>query len=213
MQENYVERILKKGYDVAVETSRGSCCSRLSRRLNNASCSSVKTFSRCFVQNCGAYNKIAQLSPISSSAASSAHRPATMDRSRIGPHPGIPAVIVMPLPARHQSGGGRHLGGEIVLHGDDYDQAYDYALEIGRTAGWCSCALDDPDVIAGQGTIAMEILRQHHGDDIDAIRARRRRRLIGGIAAYEIAVPGTRSSVSSPKMRPECTSHCAQGSA
>ena len=54
------------------------------------------------------------------------------------------------------------------------------------SAGWCSCIpFDDPDVIAGQGTIAMEILRQRHGDDIDAIFVPvGGGGLIAGIAAY-----------------------------
>jgi threonine dehydratase len=57
-----------------------------------------------------------------------------------------------------------------VLHGDDYDQAYEHAIELARERGLVFVhPFDDPDVIAGQGTIAMEILRQQHGDDIDAI--------------------------------------------
>ena len=54
---------------------------------------------------------------------------------------GIPAVIVMPLTTPEiKVQAVADLGGEIVLHGDDYDQAYEHALELGaRSAAWCSC--------------------------------------------------------------------------
>src|SRR5260370_33463596 len=62
------------------------------------------------------------------------------------------------------------LGAEIVLHGADYDPAYEHPLVLARERALVFVhPFDDPDVIAGQGTIAMEILRQHHGDDIDAL--------------------------------------------
>jgi threonine dehydratase len=78
------------------------------------------------------------------------------------------------------------LGGEIVLHGDDYDHAYDHAVGLARERGLVFVhPFDDPDVIAGQGTIAMEILRQQHGDEIDAIFVPiGGGGLIAGIAAY-----------------------------
>jgi threonine dehydratase len=84
---------------------------------------------------------------------------------------GIPAVIVMPLTTPEiKVQAVTDLGGEIILHGDDYDQAYEHATELARQRGLVFVhPFDDPDVIAGQGTIAMEILRQHHGDEIDAI--------------------------------------------
>ena len=53
------------------------------------------------------------------------------------------------------------LGGEVVLHGDDFDHAYEHALELARERSLMFIhPFDDPDVIAGQGTIGMEILRQ-----------------------------------------------------
>jgi threonine dehydratase len=137
----------------------------------------------------GAYNKIAQLSPISAqrgvicaSAGNHAQGVALGARTR-----GIPAVIVMPLTTpeiKVQAVG--DFGGEIVLHGDDYDQAYEHAIELGRERGLVFVhPFDDPDVIAGQGTIAMEILRQQHGDGIDAIFVPvGGGGLIAGIAAY-----------------------------
>ena len=78
------------------------------------------------------------------------------------------------------------LGAEIVLHGDDYDDANVRATELARERGLVFVhPFDDPDVIAGQGTIAMEILRQWHGDDIHAIFVPvGGGGLIAGIAAY-----------------------------
>ena len=63
----------------------------------------------------------------------------------------------------------RDLGGEVVLHGDDYDSAYEHAQSIVRERNLAFVhPFDDPDVIAGQGTIAVEILRQSRGE-LDAI--------------------------------------------
>ena len=190
MQENYVERILKaKVYDVAVETSL-EAAPRLSARLNNRVFFKREDLQPVFSFKIrGAYNKIAQLSSIAAqrgvicaSAGNHAQGVALGARTR-----GIPAVIVMPLTTpeiKVQAVGG--LGGEIVLHGDDYDHAYERATELARERGMVFVhPFDDPDVIAGQGTIAMEILRQMHGDDIDAIFVPvGGGGLIAGIAAY-----------------------------
>src|ERR1700683_4986565 len=168
VQENYVERILKaKVYDVAIETSLDAA-PRLSHRLNNRILFKREDLQPVFSFKIrGAYNKIAQLSPftaqrgvICASAGNHAQGVALGARTR-----GIPAVIVMPLTTpdiKVQSVA--DLGGEIVLHGDDYDQAYEHALELARQRGMVFVhPFDDPAVIAGRGTIAMEILRQSHG--------------------------------------------------
>jgi len=190
MQENYVDRILKaKVYDVAVETSLDPA-PRLSRRLSNRIFFKREDLQPVFSFKIrGAYNKIAQLSPISAqrgvicaSAGNHAQGVALGARTR-----GIPAVIVMPSTTPEiKVQAVAALGGEIVLHGDDYDQAYDHAVELARQRALVFVhPFDDPDVIAGQGTIAMEILRQHHGDDIDAIFVPiGGGGLIAGIAAY-----------------------------
>ena len=83
----------------------------------------------------------------------------------------------------------RALGAEVVLLGDSYSDAYAHALELEAERGLTFVhPFDDPDVIAGQGTIAMEILRQHQGP-IDAIFvAVGGGGLISGIAAYVKAV-------------------------
>jgi threonine dehydratase len=96
-------------------------------------------------------------------------------------------VIVMPLTTPEiKVQAVADLGGEIILHGDDYDHAYEHATELGRQRNLVFVhPFDDPDVIAGQGTIAMEILRQRHGDEIDAIFVPvGGGGLIAGIAAY-----------------------------
>ncbi|HEY1314679.1 MAG TPA: threonine ammonia-lyase, biosynthetic [Steroidobacteraceae bacterium] len=190
MQENYVERILKaKVYDVAVETSLDAA-PRLSRRLNNRVLFKREDLQPVFSFKIrGAYNKIAQLSALSAqrgvicaSAGNHAQGVALGARTR-----GIPAVIVMPLTTPEiKVQAVADIGAETMLHGDDYDQAYERAVDVGRERGLVFVhPFDDADVIAGQGTIAMEILRQLHGDSIDAIFVPvGGGGLIGGIAAY-----------------------------
>ena len=84
----------------------------------------------------------------------------------------------------------RALGGEVVLHGDSYSDAYAARARARAASSGLTFVhpFDDPDVIAGQGTIAMEILRQHQGP-IDAIFvAIGGGGLISGVAAYVKAV-------------------------
>jgi len=194
MQENYVERTLKaKVYDVAIESPLEKA-PRLSRRLQNRVYFKREDLQPVFSFKIrGAYNKIAQLSSIAAargvicaSAGNHAQGVALGARTR-----GIKAVIVMPLTTPDiKVRAVADLGGEIVLHGEDYDQAYDHAVELARERGLVFVhPFDDPDVIAGQGTVAMEILRQHHGDEIDAIFVPiGGGGLIGGIAAYAKAL-------------------------
>jgi threonine dehydratase len=102
-------------------------------------------------------------------------------------HRGIKSVIVMPKTTPSiKVQAVIDFGGEAVLHGDDYDQAYEHAMGLMRDRGLTYIhAFDDPDVIAGQGTIGMEVLRQHSGEDIDAIFiAVGGGGLIAGIGAY-----------------------------
>ena len=190
MQENYIERILKaKVYDVAIETPLDAA-PRLSRRLNNRVLFKREDLQPVFSFKIrGAYNKIAQLSPITAqrgvicaSAGNHAQGVALAAKTRK-----IPALIVMPLTTPEiKVRAVADLGAEIVLHGDDYDEANEHALVLARERALVFVhPFDDPDVIAGQGTIAMEILRQHHGDTIDAIFVPvGGGGLIAGIAAY-----------------------------
>jgi threonine dehydratase len=100
------------------------------------------------------------------------------------------AVIVMPTTTPElKVNAVRALGGEVVQHGESYTDAYDHALTLQKKQGLTFVhPFDDPDVIAGQGTIAMEILSQHQGP-LDAIFvAIGGGGLISGVANYIKAV-------------------------
>jgi threonine dehydratase len=79
----------------------------------------------------------------------------------------------------------RGFGGKVILHGDTYEEAADHARSLAGKHGYTYVhPFDDEDVIAGQGTIGMEILRQHTGS-LDAIFVPvGGGGLIGGIGAY-----------------------------
>jgi len=189
MQESYIERILKaRVYDVAIESPLEPA-PRLSRRLDNRVLFKREDLQPVFSFKLrGAYNKIAHLSEtvarrgvICASAGNHAQGVALAGRRR-----GIPAVIVMPQTTPNiKVQAVLDLGGEVVLHGDDFDHAFEHAVELARERGLSFVhPFDDPDVIAGQGTIGMEILRQHSGT-IDAIFVPiGGGGLIAGIAAY-----------------------------
>ncbi len=135
----------------------------------------------------GAYNKLAKLPKgelergvICSSAGNHAQGVA-LAASRLGAR----AVIVMPVTTPSiKVNAVKSLGGEVVLHGDTYDDAQRHARELMEREGLTFIhPFDDPDVIAGQGTIGREILRQ--ADDIDAVFVPiGGGGLIAGIAAY-----------------------------
>ncbi len=165
MQESYIERILKaRVYDVAIESPLEPA-HRLSRRLGNEVLFKREDLQPVFSFKLrGAYNKIAALDEatarrgvICASAGNHAQGVALAARRR-----GVNAVVVMP-----QTTPGikvqavLDLGGEVQLHGDDFDHAYEHALGLGRERNLTFIhPFDDPEVIAGQGTIGMEILRQ-----------------------------------------------------
>ena len=189
MSEDYLQRILKaRVYDVAIESPL-EAAPRLSRRLGNRILFKREDLQPVFSFKLrGAYNKIAHLSPaiaargvICASAGNHAQGVALAARQR-----GIPAVIVMPqtTPAIKVQAV-IELGGEIVLHGEVYDAAYEHALVIARERHLVFVhPFDDPDVIAGQGTIGMEIVRQTAGE-LDAVFVPvGGGGLIAGIAAY-----------------------------
>ncbi|MDQ1345841.1 MAG: threonine dehydratase [Pseudomonadota bacterium] len=189
MQERYIERILKaRVYDVAIESPL-EAAPRLSRRLGNRILFKREDLQPVFSFKLrGAYNKISHLSEtvarrgvICASAGNHAQGVALAARRR-----GIPAVIVMPQTTPNiKVQAVLDLGGEVILHGDDFDHAYEHAVEVARERSLTFIhPFDDPDVIAGQGTIGMEILRQHSGT-IDAIFVPiGGGGLIAGIAAY-----------------------------
>jgi threonine dehydratase len=174
MSNDYLERILKaRVYDIAIESPLESA-PRLSRRLGNEVLFKREDLQPVFSFKIrGAYNKIAHLSEttagrgvICASAGNHAQGVALGARRR-----GINATIVMPLTTPQiKVQAVIDFGGEVVLHGDDYDQAYDHALTVARERNLTFIhPFDDPDVIAGQGTVGMEILRQRPGEQIDAI--------------------------------------------
>jgi threonine dehydratase len=173
VQNNYVESILKaRVYDVAIESPL-EAAPRLSRRLRNTVLFKREDLQPVFSFKLrGAYNKIAHLSQtaaqrgvICASAGNHAQGVALAARQRA-----IPAVVVMPQTTPHiKVQAAMDLGAEVVLHGDDFDQAHERALALERQRNLIFIhPFDDPDVIAGQGTIGMEILRQRPAD-IDAI--------------------------------------------
>ncbi|HEY5809667.1 MAG TPA: threonine ammonia-lyase, biosynthetic [Povalibacter sp.] len=190
MSNEYLERILKaRVYDVAIKTPLEPA-PRLGRRLGNTVLFKREDLQPVFSFKIrGAYNKIAHLSDtaanrgvICASAGNHAQGVALAAKRR-----GIPATIVMPLTTPQiKVQAVIDLGGETVLHGDDYDQAYEHALSIARERQLSFIhPFDDPDVIAGQGTVGMEILSQRAGHEIDAIFvAVGGGGLISGIGAY-----------------------------
>ena len=140
----------------------------------------------------GAYNKMAQLTPaqlkkgvICASAGNHAQGVA-LSAKKLGTR----AIIVMPTTTPQvKVDAVRALGGEVVLAGDSYSDAYTHAVTLEKKQGLTFVhPFDDPDVIAGQGTIAMEMLRQHQGR-LDAVFvAIGGGGLISGVANYIKAV-------------------------
>ncbi|WP_431275342.1 threonine ammonia-lyase, biosynthetic [Variovorax ureilyticus] len=186
---DYLKRILTaRVYDVAVESALEPARA-LSARLGNTVLLKREDQQPVFSFKLrGAYNKMAHLSPeqlasgvICASAGNHAQGVALGARKL-----GTRAVVVMPVTTPQlKIDAVRALGGEVHLHGDSYSDAYVYALEQQKTHGMTFVhPFDDPDVIAGQGTIAMEILRQHQGP-LDAVFvAIGGGGLIAGVASY-----------------------------
>ncbi|MDX1481517.1 MAG: pyridoxal-phosphate dependent enzyme, partial [Woeseiaceae bacterium] len=159
-------------YDVAI-VSPLELATNLSRRLGNRVWLKREDLQPVFSFKLrGAYNKLASLPDaelangvICSSAGNHAQGVALAAERR-----GVPAVIVMPITTPSiKIEAVRALGGEVVLHGDNYDAAYARARELERERGLVFIhPFDDPVVIAGQGTIGAEILDQA-SEPIDAI--------------------------------------------
>ena len=186
---DYLARILKaRVYDVATETPLEPARA-LSRRLRNSILIKREDLQPIFSFKLrGAYNKMAGLSKarlrrgvIAASAGNHAQGVA-LAAQRLG----CRAVIVMPMTTpRIKVDAVRSRGAEVRLHGDTYADAYQEAQRIRRQRGLVFVhPYDDPEVIAGQGTIGMEIVRQHPGE-LDAIFVPiGGGGLISGIAAY-----------------------------
>lgn len=189
MLEKYVKKILTSPvYDVAEETPLQPA-RQLSERLGNQVLLKREDLQPVFSFKIrGAYNRIARLSVeekargvITASAGNHAQGVALAAR-----HLGVQATIVMPRTTPElKVRGVRSRGGEVVLHGEAFPEALEYSLKLVQERGLVYVhPYDDPDVIAGQGTVAMEILRQHQGR-LDAIFVPvGGGGLIAGVAAY-----------------------------
>ena len=164
--KQYIEKILRaRVYDVAHQTPL-DLMRNLSQRLNNHVMLKREDLQPVFSFKLrGAYNKIINLPPevarkgvITASAGNHAQGVALAASKR-----GIRSLIVMPRTTPDiKVASVRNLGGTITLHGDTYDEAYLHAVTLAEQNGMTFVhPYDDPDVIAGQGTVAMEILRQH----------------------------------------------------
>lgn len=171
--QDYVERIRGANvYDVAVRTPL-ELAANLSARVDNRILMKREDLQPVFSFKLrGAYNRISKLPDdvaaagvICSSAGNHAQGVALAARKR-----GVRAVIVMPVTTPTiKVDAVRALGGEVVLHGDTYDDAYAHARTLEEEHGFVFIhPFDDPDVIAGQGTIAAELLEQA-GEKIDAV--------------------------------------------
>src|SRR5947208_5846757 len=119
----------------------------------------------------GALNKLLTLTPEERARgviAASAGNHAQGVAYHAGRH-GVRARIVMPLPTPlTKVSATRAYGAEVVLHGANYDEAYEKAVEISQQDALVLIhAFDDESVIAGQGTLGLEILQQH--PDIEVI--------------------------------------------
>ena len=186
---DYLQRILRaRVYDVARETPLDPA-PNLSRRLQNSIWLKREDLQPVFSFKLrGAYNRMAQLSSdelsrgvIASSAGNHAQGVA-LSAKRLG----CRAVIVMPRTTPEvKVRAVRDLGGEVVLHGETYDECSGEAIRLCREQGLSFIhPFDDPEVIAGQGTIGMEIMRQSKQPPDAIYVAVGGGGLIAGIAAY-----------------------------
>jgi len=173
MPQKYLKKILNaRVYDVARETPL-DYAPILSRRTGNRVWLKREDEQPVFSFKCrGAYNKMAGLSAaelkkgvVAASAGNHAQGVALA-----GYRLSAPTTIVMPRTTPQiKVDAVRSFGGKVVLHGDNYDAAYAHAREIAAKRRLTFVhPYDDPDVIAGQGTVGMEILKQHAGA-LDAV--------------------------------------------
>jgi len=189
MLQNYVKKILSsRVYDVAIETPLQTA-RNLSRRTGHRIMLKREDLQPVFSFKIrGAYNKIAQLSAadrakgvITASAGNHAQGVALAAQTL-----GIKATVVMGRNTPSiKVDAVRGYGARVVLHGDTYDDAKDHAAQlIGKYGLVYVPPYDDPDVIAGQGTVGMEIMNQHGGAPDVIFVPVGGGGLIAGVAAY-----------------------------
>jgi len=186
---SYVERILRAQiYDVAIESPL-DYAPALSSRLGNRVYIKREDLQPVFSFKIrGAYNKLQQLSAavlargvVCASAGNHAQGVALAAQKL-----GCRAVIVMPSTTPEiKTRAVAALGGEVILHGDTYDDASAFALELAEREQYTYVhPFADPDVIAGQGTIALELERQLPESPAAIFVPVGGGGLIGGIGAY-----------------------------
>ncbi len=173
MAHRYIKKILEaRVYDVAIETPLDEA-PLLTERLQNRILLKREDEQPVFSFKLrGAYNKMAQLTEeekacgvVAASAGNHAQGLAMSAKEM-----GVKATIVMPKTTPDiKVNNVKARGGKVVLHGDTFDEAFAHSQKLVEEKGYVYVhPYDDPDVIAGQGTIAMEILRQESGP-IDAV--------------------------------------------
>ncbi|MBX7121094.1 MAG: threonine ammonia-lyase, biosynthetic [Opitutaceae bacterium] len=165
---DYLSEILKaRVYDVALKTPLDKAAA-LSARLNNTLLLKREDLQSVFSFKLrGAYNRMARLTPaalargvICASAGNHAQGVA-LAAKRLGTRAVVVMPITTPLVKVHAV---RTRGAEVVLHGDTFDEANAEAQRLRKREGLTLVhPFDDPGVIAGQGTLGMEILQQHQG--------------------------------------------------
>ncbi len=166
MSQRYIKKILDaRVYDIAVETPLTNA-RLLSERFNNNIMLKREDLQPVFSFKIrGAYNKVFQLTEeekakgvVAASAGNHAQGLA-LSAQKLG----IKATIVMPQTTPEiKVNSVRSRGAKVVLKGDAFDEASAYALELVAKKGMVYIPpYDDEDVIAGQGTVAMELLWQH----------------------------------------------------
>jgi threonine dehydratase len=189
MQHDYLPSILTaRVYDVAVESPL-ELAPLLSQRLGNRVLLKREDVQSVFSFKLrGAYNKMVHMGPdvrvrgvIAASAGNHAQGVALAAQKL-----GCPAVIVMPVTTPGiKVNAVRTRGARVILHGDSYDEAYIRAQELVRDERLTFVhPYDDPEVIAGQGTVGMEILRQSSTPPQAIFVPVGGGGLIAGIAAY-----------------------------
>lgn len=171
--EHYIKKILDaRVYDVASQT-RLHEARTLSERLQNRILLKREDEQSIFSFKCrGAFNRLykltreQQVSGVIAASAGNHAQGVALAASRLG----LSAIIVMPVTTPQiKIDAVIALGAETVLHGDDFNAAFHHASELGKQKGFPFIhPFDDPDTIAGQGTVGVEICQQHP-DSLDYV--------------------------------------------
>lgn len=189
MPHRYIKKILDaRVYDVAIQTPVDEA-PQLSSRFGNTILLKREDLQPVFSFKLrGAYNKMAQLTQeqldkgvIAASAGNHAQGLALAAAKM-----GVKATIVMPKTTPQiKIDAVRRRGAKVVLHGDTFEEASKFALNLVKEKGMVYVPpYDDPDVIAGQGTVGMEILRQVSGPLHAVFVPVGGGGLLAGVAAY-----------------------------